>query len=238
MRCAVTGLRFMFCRHTISTWLSASKPKSCASPQSQNANPKRWSLWPVKSGGASFSARAIGRCVQPNPALKGRSNGVPPGPGHRYGVHCLWPGPGVPPLASPLARTLGSTLRYCGAPASKFKCSVCQPSVRFRSWRPFLAFAKFVATRSTCPASNAALTSFGVRESCAYRQNPNRSSWWPCMSPQSLGPRGRSCRHRIAKLPAKKVVVAFSAWSLGVARAAWLLGRGRPNPGGGQLRFS
>jgi hypothetical protein len=172
MRCAVTGLRFMFCRHTISTWLSASKPKSCASPQSQNANPKRWSLWPVKSGGASFSARAIGRCVQPNPALKGRSNGVPPGPGHRYGVHCLWPGPGVPPLASPLARTLGSTLRYCGAPASKFKCSVCQPSVRFRSWRPFLAFAKFVATRSTCPASNAALTSFGVRESCAYRQKP------------------------------------------------------------------
>jgi hypothetical protein len=104
-----------------------------------------------------------------------------------------------------------------------------------------IALAQVVAKPNTRPASNAALTSFGVRESCrwfAYRQNPNRSSWWPCMSPQSLGPRDRSCRHRIAKLPAKKVVVAFSAWSLGVARAAWLSGCGRPNPGGGRLRFS
>jgi hypothetical protein len=47
-----------------------------------------------------------------------------------------------------------------------------------------------------------------------------------------------SASHRIAKPPAKKVVVAFSAWSLGVARAAWLSGRGGPNPGGSRLRFS
>jgi ADP-ribose pyrophosphatase len=34
---------------------------------------------------------------------------VPPGPAGRYGVHCLPSGPGVPPLASPLAPTLGLT---------------------------------------------------------------------------------------------------------------------------------
>jgi hypothetical protein len=104
-----------------------------------------------------------------------------------------------------------------------------------------ITLAQVVAKPNTCPASNAALTSFGVRESCrwfAYRQDPNLFCWWPYMSPQSLGPRGRSCRHSIAKLPAKKVVVALSAWSLGVARAAWLSGRGRPSPGGGRLRFS
>ena len=35
----------------------------------------------------------------PNPSLKLSTNGRPPGPGHRYGVHFLWPGPGVLPLA-------------------------------------------------------------------------------------------------------------------------------------------
>lgn len=35
----------------------------------------------------------------PNPSFKRSTNGVPPGPGHRYGVQCLWPGPGVTPLA-------------------------------------------------------------------------------------------------------------------------------------------
>jgi hypothetical protein len=40
-----------------------------------------------------------GHTVMPNPSLKGSTNGMPPGPGHRYGVHCLRPGPGVLPLA-------------------------------------------------------------------------------------------------------------------------------------------
>ena len=35
--------------------------------------------------------------VRPNPSFKPSPNGMPPGPGHRYGVHCLWPGPGVIP---------------------------------------------------------------------------------------------------------------------------------------------
>jgi hypothetical protein len=37
--------------------------------------------------------------VQPNTSLKLSTNGMPPGPGHRYGVHFLWPGPGGTPLA-------------------------------------------------------------------------------------------------------------------------------------------
>ena len=37
--------------------------------------------------------------VLPNPSLNRSANGRPPGPGHRYGVHCLCPGPGVLPLA-------------------------------------------------------------------------------------------------------------------------------------------
>ena len=41
------------------------------------------------------------RKVLPNHSLEARSNGGPPGPGHRYGVHFLWPGPGVPPLTPP-----------------------------------------------------------------------------------------------------------------------------------------
>ena len=34
----------------------------------------------------------------PNPSVKPSPNGGPPGPGHMYHVHSLWPGPGVPPL--------------------------------------------------------------------------------------------------------------------------------------------
>jgi hypothetical protein len=41
---------------------------------------------------------------------------VPPGPEVRYGVHFLSSGPGVTPLLSPLAPTLGSTNRQmCAA---------------------------------------------------------------------------------------------------------------------------
>jgi hypothetical protein len=42
-------------------------------------------------------------------SLKGSASGVPPGPGRRYAVHFRPPGPGVTPLAPPLARTLGIT---------------------------------------------------------------------------------------------------------------------------------
>ncbi len=36
--------------------------------------------------------------AQPNPSLKPSTNGGPPGPASRYGVHFLLAGPGVPPL--------------------------------------------------------------------------------------------------------------------------------------------
>ena len=35
--------------------------------------------------------------VMPNPSFKPSPNGGPPGPGCRYAVHFLHPGPGVPP---------------------------------------------------------------------------------------------------------------------------------------------
>ena len=37
------------------------------------------------------------RAARPNPSLKRSANGRPPGPGPRYGVHFLSPGPGVLP---------------------------------------------------------------------------------------------------------------------------------------------
>jgi len=44
-------------------------------------------------------------CIPPtttaNPSVKGSANGAPPGPGHRYAVHFLWPGPGVTPSSPP-----------------------------------------------------------------------------------------------------------------------------------------
>lgn len=46
----------------------------------------------LRRGRADYSA---------NPSVKGSANGTPPGPGHRYVVHCLWPGPGATPLSPP-----------------------------------------------------------------------------------------------------------------------------------------
>jgi hypothetical protein len=46
-------------------------------------------------------ARPPSQRPRPNPSLKGSANGVPPGPGHRYAVHSLWPGPGVTPSSPP-----------------------------------------------------------------------------------------------------------------------------------------
>ena len=37
--------------------------------------------------------------ARPNPSVKLSTNGRPPGPSHRYGVHFLWLGPGVLPLS-------------------------------------------------------------------------------------------------------------------------------------------
>jgi hypothetical protein len=61
---------------------------------------------------------------------------------------------------------------------------------------PFpVAFAKVVAEQNTCLASNAVLTSFGVREPhrlFAYSQNPRRTPCLPLMAPQTLWPSGGS----------------------------------------------
>jgi hypothetical protein len=38
--------------------------------------------------------------ARPNPSFKPTANGEPPGPGHRYPVHCLWPGPAGSPSSA------------------------------------------------------------------------------------------------------------------------------------------
>ena len=64
---------------------------------------------PMKSSSASSRGSQLpkrpSRCgvaiPTPNPSVEARPNGKPPGPVHRYGVHFLWPGPGVLPSAPP-----------------------------------------------------------------------------------------------------------------------------------------
>jgi hypothetical protein len=96
----------------------------------------------------SFSSvLGIGRSVArvpPNLSLKGRSNGGPPGPGRRYGVHFRQPGPGVPPSASPLAHTLGLSInaaiampvsrRTCATLTSTFGCAAVVGMLLFGMW--------------------------------------------------------------------------------------------------------
>jgi hypothetical protein len=154
----------------------------------------------------------------PNPSLKGRSNGVPPGPAGRYGVHCLPSGPGVTPLASTLAPTLGSTFKHHGAPASQFKCSVWQLSVQFRVWRLICGVCKDLGHTKQ--------VSFGVREPrhlFACSKNPGRPFHWRFTSRQTRATALGSCVHFSwhfnARLPVKKSLVAFSGLSLGVAEA-------------------
>jgi hypothetical protein len=58
---------------------------------------------------------------------------VPPGPGRRYAVHFRPPGPGVTPLAPPLARTLGLIKNGVGLPQNKNHHFVPQFYLRFFS---------------------------------------------------------------------------------------------------------
>ena len=51
--------------------------------------------WPMASNTFITSPTA------PNHSVKASPNGGPPGPGHRYAVHFLCPGPGVPPSVPP-----------------------------------------------------------------------------------------------------------------------------------------
>ena len=67
------------------------------------------SAWPARSGlllfwstkvnntGGTLRTLPFPSTVMPNPSFKPSPNGGPPGPGARYGVHFLSPGPGVPP---------------------------------------------------------------------------------------------------------------------------------------------
>jgi len=68
--------------------------RSKAKPPPQ---PRPLRFWRLHTGKVTQLLRQVG----PNHSVKGSANGVPPGPGHRYAVHCLWPGPGVTPPSPP-----------------------------------------------------------------------------------------------------------------------------------------
>ena len=51
----------------------------------------------VSSLSGTLHVIALRHTVLPNPSFKPSPNGGPPGPGCRYAVHFLHPGPGVPP---------------------------------------------------------------------------------------------------------------------------------------------
>ena len=52
---------------------------------------------PEREDGGEPPSVALACAVLPNPSFKPSPNGGPPGPGCRYAVHFLHPGPGVPP---------------------------------------------------------------------------------------------------------------------------------------------
>jgi hypothetical protein len=101
----------------------------------------------------------------------GSSNGMPPGPEARYGVHCLPSGPGGTPLLSPLARTLGCTkdlhpafLRYGGSAIQNLNvaCSATDQA-NLGQGRPRAGQSRGERPQAAGMRGTKTLTSFGVR---------------------------------------------------------------------------
>ncbi|CAD5373989.1 hypothetical protein RA210_U400004 [Rubrivivax sp. A210] len=66
---------------------------SCWAPE-----PRRgWSPWQCHQVSSRQGVHQWPSKAWPNTSLKLSTNGKTPGPGHRYAVHFLWPGPGVSP---------------------------------------------------------------------------------------------------------------------------------------------
>ena len=74
---------------------------------SQQSSSPAWVAWSGSPSSSVTKGRSLGGTlraflmqppVKPNPSLKPSPNGGPPGPAHRYAVHFLCAGPGVPPL--------------------------------------------------------------------------------------------------------------------------------------------
>ncbi len=72
-------------------------------PWELNGSAVSWQAQRLVSGASSRPFRSVvgfqRSPVRPNTSVKLSTNGRPPGPSHRYGVHFLWLGPGVMPLA-------------------------------------------------------------------------------------------------------------------------------------------
>ncbi|CAD5373574.1 hypothetical protein RA210_U360014 [Rubrivivax sp. A210] len=66
---------------------------SCWAPEPRRS----WSPWQCHQVGSRQGVHHWPSKAWPNTSLKLSPNGKTPGPGHRYAVHFLWPGPGVSP---------------------------------------------------------------------------------------------------------------------------------------------
>jgi hypothetical protein len=150
----------------------------------------------------------------------GSSNGMPPGPEARYGVHFLSSGPGGTPLLSPLAPTLGSTQDFCSAFVC-FGCTAIQNliqaslvSYQAKSWSGPAGAGQCKGGRPQAAGTRrtAALTSFGVRVNQRWPHNneKNRQNY--------SGERG--CWRQRAKMnKAKYGSNLLAAWAKARSRA-------------------
>jgi hypothetical protein len=114
LSCQWLALRAAVLRRAVSLWSASPARGNRASASNCGSAPEIFEapglihqsnlLAPAAAQGNTVLGQFLGvskRSTQPllpNPSLKPSTNGGPPGPGHRYGVHFLWPGPGVPPL--------------------------------------------------------------------------------------------------------------------------------------------
>ena len=76
---------------------TASRPPSSGVPLPPHLRPRRTS----RGAGDQMHLVRVKPRVLSNPSFEARPNGKPPGPGHRYGVHFLGPGPGGLPSVPP-----------------------------------------------------------------------------------------------------------------------------------------
>ena len=112
-RAGRVGAHRRLCHHSLSAW-KVGHSSTIALPGCPVAQKHRSVAGRAMCRGASAIHAIVGLTVAssnslhgasasawPNTSVKASPNGGPPGPGHRYAVHSLWPGPGVPPSVPP-----------------------------------------------------------------------------------------------------------------------------------------
>ena len=96
---ARTSSADLLAKDKIKSWLTL--PACYAAKKFRATTPVRNHRFGGQRPSNSYSLGSVPACalVRPNPSLKRRANGMPPGPRSRYGVHFLHRGPGVLPSA-------------------------------------------------------------------------------------------------------------------------------------------